>query len=96
MENVIKPPAPEFPYAEIKKLEIWAVKMIMPNITPLLIRKLEDVLEEEAAVFWLFRQLPAILSTGSNHIKLLLMIFNQSIKQGFWYLMSKNPAPITR
>lgn len=33
------------------KLETWGVEMAMPNVTPLLITRLEDCLEEETAIY---------------------------------------------
>jgi len=33
------------------KLETWGVEMAMPNITPLVITKLEDCIEEEEAIY---------------------------------------------
>jgi DNA-binding GntR family transcriptional regulator len=33
------------------KLETWGIEMAMPNVTPLLITKLEDCLEEEEAIY---------------------------------------------
>lgn len=52
------------------KLETWAIQKAMPNITPLLIRKLEDNVEQEALIYKEKRSLA--YPDVNNHFHMLI------------------------
>ncbi len=64
------------------KLEAWGVEMAMPNVTPLLITRLEDCLEEEAAIYKGFEKAEKYLEANSRfHLLIAEASGNDSLVQ---------------
>jgi len=64
------------------KLETWGVEMAMPNITPLVIRKLKDCIEDEEAIYKGLKNAENYPETNSKfHLTIAEASGNDSLRQ---------------